>query len=143
MSYVVDTNIITWLIEGKIKFDDLPMDGEYLATYVQVEELNRTKDEERRRRLLLAFATLRPRITHTETADWGVAPLGYFKLGEGPNYARLKDALDKKNNSKSNNKFDALIAEVALVNEYTLITADSQLAEVMRELGGKVRQIAL
>lgn len=126
-----------------MSFEDMPADGEFLATYVQIEELSKTKDEGRRRRLLLAFSSLRPEIIHTETADWGIAPLGYFKLGTGQHYDSLKQALDMKNFSKPNNKSDVLIGEVALANGYTLLTADKHLAEVVQQFGGQVMLVAL
>lgn len=42
------------------------------------------------------------------------------------------------NKSKANNARDILIAEVAIANEYTLLTSDRDLATVAEKHGGKV-----
>ena len=66
----------------------------------------------------------------------------YSKLGDGSLYSRLKADLDSLNKGKANNTQDALIAEVAIANGYTLVTADYHLAEVARKYGGTVRYFA-
>jgi len=57
MKYVVDTSIINRLVDKMIPPEDLPNDGDFIATHVQIDELNKTKDEERRARLLIKFST--------------------------------------------------------------------------------------
>jgi hypothetical protein len=43
MNYVVDTSIVNWLIDRKIAPNDMPGDGKFFATHVQVDEINRTR----------------------------------------------------------------------------------------------------
>lgn len=51
-----------------------------------------------------------------------------------PRCEREKEA-EKDNEEKTNNSQDALIAEVAIVQKLTLVTADNDLAEAAREHG--------
>lgn len=134
--YVIDTNVFNWLVDGSITMDTLPSDREYVATHVQIDEINATKDVDRRAQLFLKFAEVRPRVVSTESSIWGVTRWGHGAWGSGEQYERILSALDAKNNSKKNNIQDSLIAEVALANGYTLITADKHLAEVVHHIGG-------
>ena len=49
----------------------------------------------------------------------------------------MLSSLNKRNESKENNGKDVLIAETAIRNGYALVTDDSDLANVVRELNGK------
>jgi predicted nucleic acid-binding protein len=138
MKYVVDTNIINRLIDGAIQPEDLPSDGEFIATHVQIDELNKTQDQERRARLFIKFATLKTEVAPTESLVVGLSRVGHCKLSDGSLYTSLRTALDKRNSRKTNNAHDALIAEVAAKNGYVLVTTDSDLAAVAEEHGCKV-----
>lgn len=139
MPYVLDTNIFNWLIDGRIQPADLPVDGDYVATHVQIDELNKTGDADRRAMLFLKFAEIRPKVVPTESTVWDVSRWDQAKWGNGDVYQRLKAELDILNKAKPNNIFDALIAEVAIVNGYTLLTADSDLAKTVDRHGCAVR----
>lgn len=67
MKYVVDTSIINKLVDGQIAPSELPTDGEFMAFHNQIEELNNTKDAERRAKLFLRFAQVHPELARTET----------------------------------------------------------------------------
>jgi len=142
MKYVVDTNIINRLIDGSLSTDDIPADAELVATHIQVDELNKTQDEDRRARLFLRFATTVDSIVPTESTILEVSRLDYSKLGDGVLYARVKADLDSLNKEKPNNTQDALIAEVAIANGYTLLTADRDLSVVAQKHGCTVRHFA-
>ena len=64
--------------------------------------------------------------------------MDHGKLSDGLLFEKLKQELDTLNKSKSNNAQDLLIAEVAIVNGFTLLTSDRHLAEVVEKQGGKV-----
>jgi len=68
MKYLVDTNIVNWLIDGKIDNATLPSDGQFIATHIQIDEINKTSDEERRARLFLTLAQSLSGLVQTETA---------------------------------------------------------------------------
>ena len=133
MKYVVDTNIFNKLVDGVIKPEELPDDGEFVATHIQMDELRHTKNEERRQSLLVKFDELIDEIVPTESFVLGTSRLGQGKLGGGASFDGIKADLDSKNKGKANNSNDALIAEVAAKNGYTLLTADSDLYEVVQE----------
>lgn len=138
MRYVVDTSVINKFVDGSLAPEHLPDDGDYLASHVQVDELNKTKDEERRARLFLKFATTINNIVPTESLVVGVSRIGQCKISDGILYGVLKSGLGALNGAKSNNSIDALIAEVAIKNGYTLITADYHLQKVSTQHGCRV-----
>ena len=133
MKYVVDTNIINKLVDGFINSAELPTDGEFVASHVQMDELRQTKNEERREILLLKFDELVDEIVPTESFVLGISKLGQGKLSRGDLYNAIKSDLDSKNKSKANNSKDALIAEVAAREGYMLLTADHDLFQVIQK----------
>jgi len=137
MKCVVDTNIINWLVKGFLTLEGLPSDAEFIATHVQIDELNKTPDSELRDKLLQKFAIIINLVVPTESIVIGVSRLDRGKLSDGVLYSALKADLDALE-EKPNNKQDALIAEGAIVNGYTLITADRHLAEVAKKQDCKV-----
>jgi len=143
MKYVVDTNIINWLVDAKIDRAALPSDGTIIATHIQIDELNRTSDEERRARLFLVLESTIRELVPTESAILDVSRFDNCKLGDGVIYGSIKAALDARNGARRANIHDALIAEVAIKNNYMLLTADTDLAEVTREHKGQVRHFAV
>ena len=115
MKYVVDTSLINKLVEGSVNLDELPQDGDLVATNVQIDEISRTKNIELRNLLLSAFDKVIEYNLPTESSE---------------SYKAIKADLDYRNGGKANNRKDALIAEVALKNGYVLLTADWDLWRV-------------
>jgi predicted nucleic acid-binding protein len=64
-------------------------------------------------------------------------------FGDGILYGQLKSDLDSLNHCKGNNSEDALIAEAAIVNGHTLITADEDLRAVAEQHGCNVAPLAI
>ena len=141
MKYVVDTNIINWLIDGTINSAALPCDGEFVATHIQIDEINRTSDEDRRARLFLALTATIRELSPAESAVMDISRFDWCKMGDGVIYASIKNELDAKNGGRPSNIRDALIAEVAIVNGFTLLTADADLAEAAKNHKGAVRHL--
>ena len=133
--YMVDTCIINRLIDGFLSTADFRADAALFATHIQVDELSKTRDEERRKRLLTRFSTLVDSVVNTDSGCWDVSRWDSFNWSDGDLFGRLKADLDSRNKKKVNNTHDALIAEAAIVNGYTLLTADSDLAEVATKHG--------
>ncbi|MBK8321533.1 MAG: type II toxin-antitoxin system VapC family toxin [Betaproteobacteria bacterium] len=142
MRYVVDTNVFNRIADGRFSRAELPQDAELVATHIQIDEIKRTTDPERRGVLFLTFAMQQPDIVPTESAVWNVSRWGQAKWGQGQHHAALRTKLDSKNDGKANNLQDVLIAEVALSNGYGLVTADEDLAAATREFTDKVIRIA-
>ena len=131
------------------------------ATHIQRDEINNTKDKERREALLEVFREVvtesvptdslvlgvsrvgaarlgGDRIVPTESAVWGVSRWDEAKWTANDNlYVPVKAELDKLNKGKANNVQDALIAETAIKGRYILVTDDAHMIEVAKRYGGK------
>ena len=143
MAYLLDTNIFNQLVDGRISFSDLPGDEPLLATYIQLQEIGNTKCQYRRDELLSKFREINPQTVAVETSLWGVTPYGEGKYGGGSDlFKSLLVELDRKNKGKKNNYADVLIAEVAILKEITLITADQDLADLVACRSGKLMRFA-
>jgi hypothetical protein len=136
--YVVDTCVFNWLADAVLNRSDLPSDGGFAITHIQVDEINDTEDSERRARLLLMHASLRCELLPTQTFVSDVSRMDHAILGDGKLFSLLRARLDAVNGKKENNVRDALTAEAAIANGYTLLTADKDLASAAREHGGGV-----
>jgi hypothetical protein len=136
--YVVDTCVFNWLADSSIKRGSLPSDGGFAITHIQVDEINKTKDEERRARLLLTQASLHCELLATRTLVFDVSRFDYTKPGDGKLFRSLKTELDSLNGNKKNNSRDALIAEATIANGYVLLTADGDLRLATERHGGTV-----
>ncbi len=71
-------------------------------------------------------------------SGWRRTGFGHCRVGDGKLFTVLKTKLEALNKSKASNMQDALIAEVAIVNGYSLVTADSDLCAVAVEHGCNV-----
>jgi predicted nucleic acid-binding protein len=138
MNYVVDTNIFNKLVDGSLLIDQLPSDGPMVATHIQIDELNKTRDSERKEKLLSKFSEIAPKIIPTESFVFDVSRFDKAKWSNGKLFQKIKGELDDMNGGKQNNTQDALIAEVAIVNCFTLITSDFHLSKVVTNYGTKV-----
>ncbi len=134
--YIFDTNIFNRLVDGNFLLNDLPPEAEFVATHIQVDELNKTKDTERRAKLFLRFVETTPALVPIESFIIGTSRVGHAKISKEDNLAQhIKNELDGLNKGKPNNIQDALIAEVAAVNNFILVTADYDLAQVASKYG--------
>ena len=128
--YVIDTSLINKLVDGNIGADELPNDGSFVASHIQFDELSQTRNVEKRVKLQEKFAEIIDEVLPTESFVLDTSRLGEGRLGDGVSYQAIKRDLDSRNKAKSNNSEDALIAEVAMRNGYTLLTADFDLYQV-------------
>jgi len=138
MKYMVDTNIINWLVDGNLSTENFSSDSAFVATHIQHDELSKTRDLTRRQKLIDRFNTIVDSTLPTESTILGTSKLDYCRMGDGKIFSQLKSDLDLLNHGKSNNSEDALIAEVAIVNGHTLITADEDLRTVAEKHGCNV-----
>jgi rRNA-processing protein FCF1 len=137
VKYVVDTNIFNHLLDGRLTPSALPCAGAFVATNVQLRELEGTKDTVRRAALMSTFHHLAPELVHTESFALNIPGSGFdeSKWSDVQQATSLKLKLDALNKCKRNNWHDAIIAEVALVNGYGLVTNDGDLAKVAEQHG--------
>jgi predicted nucleic acid-binding protein len=136
MKYMIDTNIFDRIADQKLKAEDLP-EGDFVSTVIQLEEINNISDDykERRFHLIYHFSKQVKDIVPTESAVWGLSRWDEAKAGDGVIFNKIKQELDSKNNSKKNNVQDSLIAETAIKNGFTLVTADKDLGGVAEDNG--------
>ena len=144
VAYLLDTNIFNQLVDARISIAELPNDGPFLATYLQIQELGNTKSQDRREVLLSKFQEVNPQTVPVETSVWGITPYGEGQYGgDSDIFNSLLAEHNAKSNAKKSNLADVLIAEVAIVNGHTLITADQDLADLMESSGGKFIRFAV
>lgn len=136
MKYMFDTNIFNEIIDGDIDINTFRGDNiTCCVTHIQRDEINKTKDETRRKNLNHVFADLDSEMYPTETMIVGVSRIGMCKLSNGDLYSKIKNRLDKLNRKKSkNNGMDALIGETAIKNNLVLVTHDMEFYKSMTEL---------
>jgi predicted nucleic acid-binding protein len=138
---ILDTCIFNRLADGKIELCDISADAIFYATHVQRCELLATTLECRREELIATFNAVDPSILPTESFCFDVSHFDSARWSDGELFNHLKACLDDKKQKESNTQ-DALIAEVAIVQELTLITSDQNLAEIAKMHGANVRMMA-
>jgi len=135
--YMFDTNIFNKILDGQIDPSKLSSKDCYV-THVQFDEIQATKDKDRRLKLEEVFSQVVSTQLPTESFVLDVSRLDEAKLSDGVRYEQLLQRLNELNKSKLNNVQDALIDETALTNGITLVTEDQDLAQVITEFGGFV-----
>ncbi len=152
-----DTNIFNLIIDNQIDVHSLKDPNTvFIATHIQIDEIMKTPNEERRDYLISVFrellndgspdevflfngATLnanKRQIRSTESAVWGHSRWGMAKWTRKDSlYESIKLKLDKLNNQKQNNIEDALITETCIKNSFVLVTEDRDLYNVAKQVG--------
>ena len=105
------------------------------ATHAQRDEINNTKNLDKRLQLLRVFHEFSKNVS-TESAVWDWSRWNEAKWTSDDLYENFKAELDRRNNKKPNNVYDALIADTSIKNGFTLVTDDKNLCDVTREFGG-------
>ena len=129
-----DTNIFNRLVEHNVPIEVLTECGDVQVTHVQWDELCKTPCQEKRNRLTRVFRRLEPEKRPTETAVWGVSKWGEAKWSADDQWQQMKAELDRLKKRKNNSQ-DALIAETAIKNGFTLFTEDVNLRKVAARFG--------
>ena len=130
---MVDTNIINRILDCNLDLKIFKESNKaFFATHVQRDEIIKTPDSIRRDELLSIFQEVVNSIP-TESALWGRSKWGECKWAEDDLVEKILMELDKKDKRKNNSE-DALIADTAIKNNYTLITEDGPLYFVVTEI---------
>jgi predicted nucleic acid-binding protein len=133
--YLLDTNVFNWLVKGDLSIFDLPSDGDLIATPVQRAELEATPGDEKRKILLATFSEVVTGLFSTSFAfDVPGAGFGQGRWTCGKLVDLIQSDLDR-DRKKPNNLQDALIAETAITNGFTLVTCDGPLKQVAETRG--------
>lgn len=163
---IFDTNVFNRVLDGVISLQSVTCRVIAHATHIQRDEINNTKDPERRAALSEVFvdvvATSTPtgsfvlgvprsgearlggeRVVPTTSAVWDVSRWDQASWGADDNlYSTFKAELDNLNRNKPNNVHDALIAETSAKGGYVLVTDDADLAVVTKRYGGKCLSVS-
>ncbi|MGC2460109.1 MAG: PIN domain-containing protein [Steroidobacteraceae bacterium] len=142
--FMLDTSTINWILDQEVSAGDWTLRGPVVVTDVQLLELMQTPLPERRESLLGVLSILRPSVILPDA----LAPMAYdFGLGlEEETYQRSLGRQARLMAAALGDRFernfrDALIAEAALANALTLVTADAKLARMARSFGIGVEAI--
>jgi len=141
MSYIVDTYIMNRLIDGTFVIDELPSDYPFAAARVQIDQIRKTRDKGLKARLLLKFGKYHLKRISIGSIILDGSYWEDFKLWNHTLFRDLTDDFRQHCHSQTNAR-DILLAEVAISNGLTLLTADECLAEVVRRHGGEASYVA-
>ena len=129
--FMLDTSTINWILDQKVSAGDWTLRGPVFVTDVQLLELMQTPLPERRESLAGVLSILRPSVIRPDA----LASMAYdFGLGrEEETYQRSLGRQAPLMAAALGGRFernfrDALIAEAALANALTLVTADEGLS---------------
>lgn len=141
--YVFDTNAFNRLLDDETNIQDIGDDILIYGSHIQMEELAATKNIKRRDALLKAFHVTTDKLLKTESMVFPIK-FGSTKFGDGT-YERLRSELDteanklkNKKNKLKNNPNDAQIGEIAIKNNYILVTDDTELLKVIKSNNSRV-----
>lgn len=138
--FMFDTNIFNCILDEKIDINNFSKKKyDYFVTHVQYDELNKTGDFERRKKLLKVFKSLHKKEIATESCLMDISKMNKSKMGNGNLHKKILSELQKlegKKKSKHNQPIDALIVETSLSNSIVLVTNDIKLKKLMESIGG-------
>lgn len=142
-SYMFDTNVFNRILDGAVEVSGFRGKAHFCATHVQLDELKRTSNTQQREELIAVFEEVTDTKVPTESFVLDVSRHDEAKLGgdEDQLYTAMKAELNELNKNKPNNIQDALIAETAIKNQFTLVTEDTDLLTVAKRFGGKCAEI--
>lgn len=151
--YMLDTNIFSNIVSGELQIESLPV-GEFWATPVQREELYEASGDVRTQLLSKFKELVDSRSIVGVSFCFDVRGAGFDEgvWNHDPSiFNAVKTDLDeawenmparqRKRKNKENNAKDALIAEAAKREDFTLLTADYHLAVAVEKHGIKVRYL--
>jgi predicted nucleic acid-binding protein len=138
-SYMLDTNVFNDILDGRARVEDiLPPGARWVVTHVQRDELEATKDEARRQKLLAVLSEVAPEKQQTASLVWDVSRWGEACWPAVPGrFERMLAALDAENGGGRGNARDILIAETAIHLGCVLVSADETLRSVFESFGGQ------
>lgn len=136
--YIFDSHLFDALVAKHLtmnELEDAKKNGAtFYITHVQIDEINRCTDEDKRAILNLLMVKIAPKVIPTETFVMGRSRLGEAKLGTSGVYEKIY------NGNKAHIE-DALIGEVAVKNDMILVTEDTGLKKKVAALKGRTISI--
>ena len=159
MDFMLDTSALNRILDGQVG-NEWSLRGRNFVTDIQLQEVLDTCDDARRRYLVYGLVALQLNITRpTEMPQLfdvgqnfdtgerfltGMGTVWYrnaFPLSFGNYVPAIASDLPANKRRPANPLRDGFIAEAALLNRMTLVTADRRLAEIARVFGTDVEYI--
>lgn len=156
---MLDTSALNRILDGKVG-NEWPLRGRNFVTDIQLQEVLDTPDENRRQYLLYGLVALQLNIIRPtemrqlfdvgrnfDTGERFLTGMGTvwhrssFPLSFGNYVQAIASDLPANKRRPENPLRDGFIAEAALLNRMTLVTADRRLAEIARTFGAAVERI--
>lgn len=124
-----DTTVFNRILDKKISIDSLPPNIPLFVTHIQLDEIKKTSNPERREQLLDVFQKVPQEHIPTEGGIFDVSKFDVSKFGN----EKLIEKLQKANPKHSE---DALIGATCIQNHCLLVTDDNKLLNKVRKEGG-------
>ena len=134
--YMFDTNVFNDIVDSNIDISSLADGPTLYATHIQVDEIRKTPDEERRVRLEELFSEIPQESVPTESMIWDVSRWGKSKWSDGELLSGIRQRLVGFGGRDESNDEDALLADIAINKGFILVTHDRCLYRVVTEFGG-------
>ncbi len=138
---MLDTNVFNDVVDGKLLLEEFK-DRKLFATHVQMDELQQTSCDARKRELLAVFNYIDAATINTESAVSDVSKWDQSKWSDPtgnfiPMLNRLRELAKAGASRIPNQSRDILIAETAIKNGLILVSGDRDLRVVTKEFGGQ------
>ena len=129
--YMFDTNIFNDTVDGKLEISDIVncKKVEIYVTHIQIDEINKCSDEDKRARLSMFMVKIKPILIPTSSCVFDVSRFDESKFGDGIIFNKIKKG-------NINQVEDALIGETAIKEGIVLVTNDKRLKNIVIKLGG-------
>ena len=132
MKYFLDTNVFDYLLLNDIDIKRIQSKGEYFTSNIQKSEIKNIKDVERRNNLINLYESLKQEKLLLKSGIW-LDDL--YWDDEQPWIDEIgKIALELIGNSKNKPWKDALLGEIAKVNNLMIVTNDKNFAKRAKSL---------
>ena len=142
-----DSNIFDEFIDRPEYVELITGSVDVVATHIQRDQINDTPCAEKRMKLCRIFHDLVPDEPHvrgkglvsTESAVWNISKWNSAKWSSGGDLIEQLRGSVKPDAGRSyvRKTTDALIAETAIKNSFTLVTKDNRLRKKVTKVGGK------
>ena len=129
--YMFDTNIFNDMVDGKLEISDIVncKKVEIYVTHIQIDEINKCSDEDKRARLSMFMVKIKPILIPTSSCVFDVSRFDESKFGDGIIFNKIKKG-------NINQVEDSLIGETAIKEGIVLVTNDKRLKNIVIKLGG-------
>jgi predicted nucleic acid-binding protein len=162
MPFMLDTNVINRILDGEVE-NEWSLRGDIFVTDIQLQEILDTRDPSRRNILFRGLMNLHPNVIRPsylpqwfdcdqdfdtgERLPWTLPVVEYAYAADVPlSLGRFVPLIARRlpvNRKRPENPLrDGFIAEAALLNGMTLVTADSNLGAAAQRFGVPVELIS-